>query len=228
MFEVVERNDKKTFAYTFDIKAGAIANFAPRLRTLDETTKWSDLSFIVVRDQLYRLEDVEDLTEIIKTLKEWNLMVVFTPLMEGQFIVSKASYENLKSRLLLEEVKQTKTKSAKEVECYRLLKSKYSDLVNQHKITLKDGTVYNVDMFSEKDNTVIEFLGDFYHGNPDVFEKEKLNSMLDKTYGQLYDETVKRLTALKEEGYTTLYVWENDWNKRDQTLQYPSDVVKSM
>jgi hypothetical protein len=215
-FETIELSSNNKNKNSFDIKAGAIALFAQRLRYLDDNIKRSDLSYIIVRYQLYLLDEVDDITETIKILKEWNLIVVSTPLATGNFVVSKTTYEKFKEQLLFEDVKQSKTKSAKEVDCYRLLRNTYDDLINQYKIVLKNGTVYNVDMYSQKSNTVIEFLGDFYHGNPHVFKKDDLNSMLNKTYGKLYDETMERLTSLKDEGYNVIYVWEKDWNKRSE------------
>ncbi|MCK5021415.1 MAG: zinc-ribbon domain-containing protein [Candidatus Peribacteraceae bacterium] len=70
-----------------------------------------------------------------------------------------------------------------------------------------------VDGFDPETNTVYEFLGDFWHGNPKVFSAEEINPVNKKPFGQLHQETLERITTLKENGYKVVYIWENDFNK---------------
>ena len=62
--------------------------------------------------------------------------------------------------------------------------------------------------------TAFEFLGDYYHGNPEVFESNKYNKTCHKTYGQLYQATMNKIKTLKENGYDVIYIWENDFKKQ--------------
>lgn len=50
-------------------------------------------------------------------------------------------------------------------------------------------------------NIVYEFLGDYYHGNPSVYDKNKYNPTCKKTFGELYDITIKKFLLLKHQGY---------------------------
>ena len=68
-----------------------------------------------------------------------------------------------------------------------------------------------VDGFDPKTNTVYEFLGDYFHGNPQRFNSNDYNQICHKTFGELYDETFKRLKLLKDNGYNVCYIWEWDW-----------------
>ncbi len=71
---------------------------------------------------------------------------------------------------------------------------------------------FRVDGFDPETNTVYEFLGDYWHGNPEVFEAGKINPTNKKSFGKLYQETMERIDLLKENGYKVIYIWESDFN----------------
>jgi hypothetical protein len=71
---------------------------------------------------------------------------------------------------------------------------------------------YIVDGFM--DNTVYEYLGDFWHGNPAVFSESDLNVLARKSFGDLYSETLSRFDILKNAGYNLIYIWESEWQKK--------------
>jgi len=70
-----------------------------------------------------------------------------------------------------------------------------------------------VDGFDPETNTVYEFLGDYWHGNPEIFPAEKLNPTSRKLYGELFKETMERISILKECGYKVVAIWENNYLK---------------
>lgn len=84
-----------------------------------------------------------------------------------------------------------------------------------------------VDGFDPSTNTVYEFLGDFWHGNPKVFCPDKMNSKTGCTYGKLYLETLNKVEELKEAGYKVVYIWEKDFRdklkKRNKGSNRPED-----
>jgi G:T-mismatch repair DNA endonuclease (very short patch repair protein) len=69
-----------------------------------------------------------------------------------------------------------------------------------------------VDGFIAKTNTIIEFHGDFFHGNPNVYERDTYNHITKCTMGELYDNTLDRMTQLRDLGYNVLYIWESDYH----------------
>lgn len=62
-----------------------------------------------------------------------------------------------------------------------------------------------------KNNMIFEFLGDFWHGNPKLYDMGKMNDASKKTFQELYDKTVHRFKDLKSKGYDIKYIWETDW-----------------
>jgi len=63
-----------------------------------------------------------------------------------------------------------------------------------------------------KDGVIYEFLGDFWHGNPEKYsDMTKVNVISNKSYNQLYQETIDRFKYLSNRGYIIKYIWENDW-----------------
>lgn len=80
----------------------------------------------------------------------------------------------------------------------------------QIKITLEKSYV-KVDGFDPKTNTVYEFYGDFWHGNPAIYSPHDINPVRKLSFGQLYIDTIQREAALKAAGYKVVSIWENDW-----------------
>lgn len=70
-----------------------------------------------------------------------------------------------------------------------------------------------VDGFDSKTNTVYEFYGDYWHGNPKKFDQNKINvrTPKKKTFGELYLETLERESKIKQAGYNLISIWESDY-----------------
>ena len=61
--------------------------------------------------------------------------------------------------------------------------------------------------------TVYEFYGDYWHGNPEIFNQNEMNKSIKKTFGYLYGKTINKEKILIKAGYNIISIWENDWNK---------------
>ena len=70
--------------------------------------------------------------------------------------------------------------------------------------------LFCVDGFDPTTNTVYEFLGDFWHGNPKRYNPEDINCVNYKQFKVLYEETCQRLDFLQQK-YTVVYIWESDF-----------------
>lgn len=83
------------------------------------------------------------------------------------------------------------------------------------RVIISKGRYCHVDGFNSRKNIVFEFLGDRFHGNPNVFSSKNRCHPFDKsvTAGELLDKTRKRTRFLKSLGYRVLFVWEKDFNK---------------
>lgn len=72
-------------------------------------------------------------------------------------------------------------------------------------------TRYSVDGYSKETNTVFEFHGDYWHGNPKIYDPDDVNTSAGVTYGELYDKTMLKKSVLEEMGYNYVEIWESDW-----------------
>jgi hypothetical protein len=75
------------------------------------------------------------------------------------------------------------------------------------------GTRYKVDGYIKSSNIIFEFHGDFWHGNPKIYDETKINPRISKTYGELYKQTNEKSKLIIEKGYKLIEIWENEWNK---------------
>jgi very-short-patch-repair endonuclease len=69
-----------------------------------------------------------------------------------------------------------------------------------------------VDAFLPDKKIIYEFLGDFWHGNPKLYDCKSINKVNKTSFGELYEKTVKRFNILTSMGYTVKYVWESEWD----------------
>jgi len=73
------------------------------------------------------------------------------------------------------------------------------------------GTPYKADGFLPQEKIIIEFLGDYWHGNPLCYLPNDVNKSVNKTYGELWKETFRRFRDIFCKGYTIYYAWEQDY-----------------
>ena len=86
----------------------------------------------------------------------------------------------------------------------------HADNIGEKQIIL-NGKKYKLDGYCEQTNTIYEFYGDLWHGNPSKFKKDDINPVNKETYGKLYDNTIKRETELKNAGFNVITIWESDY-----------------
>jgi hypothetical protein len=70
---------------------------------------------------------------------------------------------------------------------------------------------YKVDGFDPITNTIYEYMGDFFHGNPDKYKLNDINPKTHTTYGELNEKTIKRETYLKSLGYNLISIWHSEY-----------------
>lgn len=112
---------------------------------------------------------------------------------------------------------------------HRISKSeiKFLDYVGIcHNNTQKYIKPYKVDGYDPKTNTIYEYLGDYYHGNPEIFDSNDYNQKCKKSYGELYQITLGKLTTLKQRGYIVKYIWETDWNKFEKCIDIVPNIIE--
>jgi hypothetical protein len=82
------------------------------------------------------------------------------------------------------------------------------------------GTKYRADGYCKSTNTVYEFHGDIFHGNPDLFDPaSKPNPYSSATAGELYEKTKIKENTIINLGYNLVVIWENDWIKQEKNTK---------
>lgn len=93
------------------------------------------------------------------------------------------------------------------------IKIRHAEHIGEFRIP---GTHYKADGFHKKSNTVYEFHGDCYHGNPKLYKPHsKPNPYLPElTAKQLYTKTKAKEEKLKSLGYKVVSIWEADYRRQ--------------
>lgn len=80
-----------------------------------------------------------------------------------------------------------------------------------------DGRWATVDAYIPETNTVYEFWGDYWHGNPDKYKSTDMNPTVKITFGELYNKYLDKKKWLLGNGYNLVEIWEHDWKRSQQT-----------
>ena len=79
------------------------------------------------------------------------------------------------------------------------------------------GSKYKADGYCLENNTIYEFHGDYWHGNPTLYDTKQVIHY-GATFGELYEKTKKKENFIKENGYNIKIMWENDWKKINKNI----------
>ena len=72
---------------------------------------------------------------------------------------------------------------------------------------------YRVDAYDPITNTIYEFYGDFWHGNPNKFNPNDINPLNNFSFSDLYKNTMQREYIIKNAGYNIVTIWEKEFDK---------------
>jgi hypothetical protein len=76
-----------------------------------------------------------------------------------------------------------------------------------------DGTNYKADGYSCLEKCIYEYNGDYWHGNPYFYNKNQINPSVKKTYGELYENTLKKRKIIENIGYKYISIWDSQWKR---------------
>ena len=75
-------------------------------------------------------------------------------------------------------------------------------------------TPIKADGFIEATNTMLFFHGDYWHGNPRVYDPNATHPVIKKkTFGELYQKTLEMEERVKRLGYNLIVMWEMDYRQ---------------
>lgn len=75
------------------------------------------------------------------------------------------------------------------------------------------GSNYRADGYVAKLNLVLEFHGDFWHGNPKKYPAAGINSVNGGTFGDAYKKTLRKQEDIIKAGYKYECIWESEWKR---------------
>ena len=87
---------------------------------------------------------------------------------------------------------------------------------------------YKIDFLVNDIKRCIEFNGDNFHANPEIYTSTDTPNPFDHnlTASEIWKRDLERLAFIKQSGYTTLVVWENEFNlDRNKTIKRCLDFI---
>jgi hypothetical protein len=75
------------------------------------------------------------------------------------------------------------------------------------------GTNYKADGYHPVSNTIYEFNGNFWHGNPNIYKPDMINTVTKTTMNELYRKTIEKKEICISLGYNWVEIWEDEWDK---------------
>ena len=54
---------------------------------------------------------------------------------------------------------------------------------------------------------------------PETFKKDEMNKSAKKTFGELYEQTLKRENEIRTLGYKLVVMWESDWLRLNRCVR---------
>ena len=79
-------------------------------------------------------------------------------------------------------------------------------------------TRYRADGYCLETNTIYEFNGTIWHGDPRFCDKNE-TSHFGVKYGELYEKTIKKEEIIKDMGFNLITIWEYDWDKINKSIK---------
>jgi hypothetical protein len=145
----------------------------------------------------------------------------------NKYNYSKVNYKNIDSKIEIicpkhGSFKQTPYNHLKGFGCSRCSvrisknETKWLNSLNvkERNVFIKTNlSYYYVDGYDSETNTIYEFNGDFWHGNPKIYDQNKI-AFSKNTFGMLYKNTIKKKKALEKAGYKVISIWESEFDSK--------------
>lgn len=94
-------------------------------------------------------------------------------------------------------------------------RSKYLFGKREKRISYKDESgklrYFRYDLTSESTKKIIEFNGDFWHGNPKIVNLEDTHPVINETFVNIHKKDNFKKSLAEQHGYDVLVIWESDY-----------------
>jgi hypothetical protein len=95
--------------------------------------------------------------------------------------------------------------------------SKLFDVKKNLTLDYNDGKNYYVYDFY-LGNKIVEYNGDFWHANPEIYTEDFVNPISKLSYKQIHEKELNKETVAKLHGYEFLRVWELDYKRNKEKV----------
>lgn len=95
----------------------------------------------------------------------------------------------------------------------------YLKVTERNNILIIGNKSVRPDGIDRKKKICYDYYGNYYHGDPKKYNPNDINKKVGKTFGKLYQETIKREKLIKSAGYKLITIWEDEWKKLKKKLK---------
>ena len=88
-------------------------------------------------------------------------------------------------------------------------------------------TRFKADGYCIETNTIYEFNGDYWHGNPNIYHSNQFNNTTKCTFGELYQSTISKEQQIRDLGFNIITIWESDWNKLNKCVKVLQRIFRT-
>lgn len=81
-----------------------------------------------------------------------------------------------------------------------------------------NGGVWVYDFTDSKNKKIIEYNGDQYHGNPNLYESDDYPQPFRKDYtaGEIWEKDERKIKVAKDRGFDVLVIWDSEYKSRPE------------
>lgn len=95
----------------------------------------------------------------------------------------------------------------------------YETRNKEYTLKNKNGFYYRYDFCDLNKRKIIEFNGDIYHGNPNIFSpNDKPNPFHDRTAKELWEIDKDKKELAEKNGFSELIIWEKDYRENKEKI----------
>lgn len=161
----------------------------------------------------------------IQYLKGRNHLI-YCPHCNGNFILNSSNHFNRRQKSHQEICTNCnplhKNYSCGEKDVLDYVSSIYSGTIIEN--TKKVIYPYELDIYLPDLKLAIEFNGDYWHANPDLYSKDEIIN--NKLASDIWEKDIKKINRCYSRDITLIVVWENDWiNNREEIKSLISDII---
>ena len=115
-------------------------------------------------------------------------------------------------------------RSKDEIILFEFLKNALSEYKVEEKRSIKiDSSWFLPDVLIE-DKIIIEYFGNYWHGNPRIFKEDDLVAHHQKAKN-VWEKDRNRIQKLEKSGYKVLIMWEDEKNKIDEIIRKIKNIL---